>query len=300
MPCDVYRECTLGRSLGESLDELIGKEEIPVAVREQIMRLYDAAMCKQLKAMCQPPEQARRNSQSKPEQLHARIEDGQLETYRFYNGSWTFDLKQARFKAPSQGKSSRDIQNVHVVAVDATVAELEQAPIDEPALEAAASGIVDEGNAAATTADTWDDDSLMQQFDGACDPEPPTTHATPACAAHTAASRTKRLPQLDGEDDDDDDWALAEDAPANLADDPLQDLPGDASLRGEELNSEDDSDNEGGIGGAQAVPYKNTVHAQFKKVKRQRNKYNCELIAGVATIDGLDYAFTKCDATFLF
>ena len=50
----------------------------------------------------------------------------------------------------------------------------------------------------------------------------------------------------------------------------------------------------------QAVQYANTVHAQFRKVKRQRNKWNCELTAGVATIDGLDYVFTKCDANFLF
>ena len=51
---------------------------------------------------------------------------------------------------------------------------------------------------------------------------------------------------------------------------------------------------------SQAVAYSNTVHAQFRKVKRQRNKWNCELTAGVATIDGLDYVFTKCDANFLF
>ena len=36
------------------------------------------------------------------------------------------------------------------------------------------------------------------------------------------------------------------------------------------------------------------------QVKRQRNKWSCELTAGVATIDGLDYLFTKCDANFLF
>ena len=48
------------------------------------------------------------------------------------------------------------------------------------------------------------------------------------------------------------------------------------------------------------MAYSNTVHAQFRKVKRQRNKWNCELAAGVATIDGLDYVFTKCDANFLF
>lgn len=297
------------------MDDLIGKEEIPVAMREQIMRMYDAAMCEQLTDS--------RMSQIKAEQLHARIEDGQLETYRFFNGSWTFDLKRARLKGrafnSSPGQSSRDgrnIQNVHVVAVDVKVAELEQAPIEEAPLEASASGVADEGNTAATTADTWDDEfAMMQQFDGASDPvEPLATHATPACAAHDAASRGTRLPQLDGEDDDDDDWALAEDAPASPADDPLQDVPGGARGRdsssalpasgfdsAEELNSDDDSDGGGGGGrGAQAVQYTNTVHAQFRKVKRQRNKWNCELTAGVATIDGLDYAFTKCDANFLF
>ena len=43
------------------------------------------------------------------------------------------------------------------------------------------------------------------------------------------------------------------------------------------------------------------MFAQFKKVKRMagsKNKWNCELLAGIATIDGLDYAFTKCEAVF--
>ena len=49
------------------------------------------------------------------------------------------------------------------------------------------------------------------------------------------------------------------------------------------------------------APVPNTVFAQFKKVKRMagsKNKWNCELLAGIATIDGLDYAFTKCEAVF--
>ena len=50
------------------------------------------------------------------------------------------------------------------------------------------------------------------------------------------------------------------------------------------------------------APVPNTVFAQFKKVKRQpsKNKWNCELLAGTATIDGLDYAFTKCEAVFAY
>jgi len=207
-------------------------------------------------------------------------------------------------------RDGRDIKNVHVVAVDCKVAELDQAPIEEAPLEATASGALDEGNAAATTADTCDDEFF--QFDGAGDPAEPPAAACAARAepqaAHVAVPRATRLPQLDGEDDDEDDWALPGD------EDPLQDLPGGKRPRGsssalvadgggdsaEELNSDDDSDDGVGRGGAQAVQYTNTVHAQFRKVKRQRNKWNCELSAGVATIDGLDYAFTKCDANFLF
>jgi len=76
-------------------------------------------------------------------------------------------------------------------------------------------------------------------------------------------------------------------------------MAGEDDEIGEALGSEDDSDDDR-PGGARTVEYKNTVHAQFRKVKRQRNKWNCELTAGVATIDGLDYVFTKCDANFLF
>ena len=322
MPADVYRGSTLGRALAASLDELIASQNIPASMREQIMRMYDASMCEQLK-------DSRLQVQGKADQLHGRIEDGKLETYNNYNGNWTFDLKQARMKgrafnsAPSSGYANRDgrvIQNVQVVAVDCKQAELEQAPIEEAPLEVAASGEADDGNAAATTADDEVDDALLQ-YDGASDPaEPPAAPAAPAaaCAAraeppatHAAAPRAARLPQMDGEDDDGDDgddWALPEDDA-----DPLQDLPGGSRPRGsssaltaggegdsgEELNSDDDSDDDVRRGGAQAT-YTNTVHAQFRKVKRQRNKWNCELTAGVATIDGLDYVFTKCDATWVF
>ena len=43
----------------------------------------------------------------------------------------------------------------------------------------------------------------------------------------------------------------------------------------------------------------NTLFAQFRKVKRQRNKWVCDLLAGTATLDNLDYAFARCDATFV-
>lgn len=305
MPADVYRGSTLGRALAASLDELIASQDIPASMREQIMRMYDTAMCKRLK-------DDQLHTAGKVDQLHGRIEDGKLVNYNNFNGSWTFDLKQARLKgrafnsAPSSGYANRDgrvIQNVQVVAVDCKQAELEQAPIEEAPLEVAASGEADDGNAAATTADDEADDALFQ-YDGASDPaEPPAAHAAPAAPA-AAWPRAARLPQMDGEDDDGDDWALPEDDA-----DPLQDLPGGSRPRGsssaltageagdsgEELNSDDDLDDDVRPRGAQAA-YTNTVHAQFRKVKRQRNKWNCELTAGVATIDGLDYVFTKCDA----
>ena len=295
MPAPVYRGCTLGQALEKSLDDLIGKEEIPMAMREQIMRLYDTAICEQLK-------DSRMSQAAKAEQLHGRIEDGKLETYRFFNGNWTFDLKTARLKGRAfseSGPGSRDgcvIKNLHVEAVDCKVAELEQAPIEETPLVASASGEADEGNTAATTADDELDDAL-QQFDGASDPAEPTA-ALVAPAASATASRSMRLPQLDGEGDEEENWDEVEE--------PQQDVPGGGRNStaldddgAEELNSDDDSENDTG-GGAQAVQYTNTVHAQFRKVKRQRNKWNCELTAGVAKIDGLEYAFTKCDANFLF
>ena len=57
-----------------------------------------------------------------------------------------------------------------------------------------------------------------------------------------------------------------------------------------------------GIKHEEGKPPPNTVFAQFKKVKRQasKQKWNCELLAGTATIDGFDYAFTKCDAVFAY
>ena len=165
MPADVYRGSTLGRALSASLDELIASQDIPASMREQVMRLYDAAMCEQLKDSVL-------QVQGKADQLHGRIEDGKLETYRFVNGNWTFDLKQARLKghafnsAPGSGFANRDgraIQGVHVVAVDCKQAELEQAPIEEAPLEVTASGEADDGNAAATTADDEVDDAISQR-----------------------------------------------------------------------------------------------------------------------------------------
>ena len=46
--------------------------------------------------------------------------------------------------------------------------------------------------------------------------------------------------------------------------------------------------------------YSNTILAQYKKVKRVRNKFQCELIAGIADIDGKTMPFTKCDAIWEF
>ena len=43
-----------------------------------------------------------------------------------------------------------------------------------------------------------------------------------------------------------------------------------------------------------------TFHSFLISALLLANKWNCELTAGVATIDGLDYVFTKCDANFLF
>ena len=229
MPADVYRGSTLGSALSASLDELISSQDIPASMREQIMRLYDKAMCEQILAL--PALKDGLQVQGKADQLHGRIEEGKLETYRFFNGNWTFDLKQARLKghafnsAPGSGYANRDgrvIQNVHVVAVDCKQAELEQAPIEEAPLEATASGAADEGNEAATIDEADDEvgDDAIFQNDGASDPAEPPAAATAACAVraaraappatHAAAPRAARLPQLDGEDDDEDDWALAE------------------------------------------------------------------------------------------
>ena len=176
MPADVYRGSTLGKALAASLDELIASQDIPASMREQVMRLYDAAMCEQLK-------DGQLQVRGKADQLHGRIEDGKLETYRFVNGNWTFDMKQARLKghafnsSHSSGFVNRDgrvIENLHVAAVDEKQAALEQAPIEEAPLQLAASGDADEANAAATTADDDADDGLYQ-YDGASDPREPSS-----------------------------------------------------------------------------------------------------------------------------
>ena len=91
MPADVYRGSTLGKALAASLDELIASQDIPASMREQVMRLYDAAMCEQLK-------DGQLQVRGKADQLHGRIEDGKLETYRNFDMKWTFDMKQARLK----------------------------------------------------------------------------------------------------------------------------------------------------------------------------------------------------------
>ena len=128
MPADVYRGSTLGKALAASLDELIASQDIPASMREQVMRLYDAAMCEQLK-------DGQLQVRGKADQLHGRIEDGKLETYRNFDMKWTFDMKQARLKghafnsSHSSGFVNRDgrvIENLHVAAVDEKQAALEQ------------------------------------------------------------------------------------------------------------------------------------------------------------------------------
>ena len=149
MPADVYRGSTLGKALAASLDELIASQDIPASMREQVMRLYDAAMCEQLK-------DGQVQVRGKADQLHGRIEDGKLETYRFVNGNWTFEMKQARLKGHAFNcrtarprEQSRVIENLHVAAVEKQ-AVLEQAPIEEALSSSPPRGCA---NAAATTAD---------------------------------------------------------------------------------------------------------------------------------------------------
>eukprot|EP00908_Phaeocystis_cordata_P021111 Transcript_3414.p1 GENE.Transcript_3414~~Transcript_3414.p1 ORF type:complete len:305 (-),score=134.29 Transcript_3414:86-1000(-) len=304
MPAPVYRGCSLGVHLAGALDELIAKEEIPEQMREQVMRLFDTAMCDQLK-----DNSVAGSTAKKAEKLQGRIEEGQLETYRFVNNSWTFDLAQAKFKglAFDLKTGAKDVpfkQHVHIEAVDAKFAELEQEPEELAPLQAAASAADDEVDAPATIAndEDWEDEEGAGQFDGADDPVVPP--AEQAAAHRAAAAPRPPLPQLDGDGFDDD-----EELDGGTFDDPLDDRPGGGSssavgeLVGEELNSDDDSEEDvrrpGGAGRG-AGAHTNSVHAQFRKVKRQRNKWHCELTAGIAKLDGLDYAFTKCDATFLF
>ena len=61
--------------------------------------------------------------------------------------------------------------------------------------------------------------------------------------------------------------------------------------------SEEDGANATGVEHGFGAP--NTLFAQFRKVKRQRNKWVCDLLAGTATLDNRDYAFARCDATFV-
>ena len=117
------------------------------------------------------------------------------------------------------------------------------------------------------------------------------------------------LPQFDGDfvDDDDGDW---EDA-APEEDEDLDSRSKRQRLAGagddEELNSDDDDDDglvqpEGAmtVGAEQRAWQTNQILAQYIKVKRTRQKWTCKLKAGIARLNGRDYAFTSCDAELVY
>jgi len=73
------------------------------------------------------------------------------------------------------------------------------------------------------------------------------------------------------------------------------DAPAELVDSGEELNSDDDDDAEEAVVAGEP---NNLVLAQFDKVKRTRNKWHCTFKAGMASLNGIEYAFTNCEAEF--
>jgi len=210
----IYRESCLGKSLKTAVDEMVLVETLPENLVDVAMQLFDAAIREHIK-----PSRII-TSTTRPTALEGEIRDGKVESYRFVDNVWTFNLAKAAFKGGvfAVGRNALHVDRVRVICADAKVFELPP------------------GGAGSSAAGGSSDAQLLAQFDGASCELPPGFVAK-AKAAFASGSRgarhdvaaarepragavapARRIPQGDGEDDDDlleeeddDEW---EEAPA--------------------------------------------------------------------------------------
>ncbi|EPQ29371.1 uncharacterized protein PFL1_03126 [Pseudozyma flocculosa PF-1] len=71
--------------------------------------------------------------------------------------------------------------------------------------------------------------------------------------------------------------------------------PSDGDEIGSDLDDSDDDDADGGVDGD---GNDDMLLCLYDKVQRVKNKWKCVLKDGVASIDGRDYLFTKCNGEF--
>lgn len=82
MSYEIYRECTLGRTLTNSLDEMVQSKEMTPVMALRILLQFDKSMHRIIS-----------------NEIRSRaIIKGRLSTYRFFDDVWTFVLKEVRLK----------------------------------------------------------------------------------------------------------------------------------------------------------------------------------------------------------
>lgn len=207
----IYRESCLGKALKSALDQMELVESLPVHLTDVAMQVFDAAVLDDFKSnKCI-------ESTGAPHSLKGEIRDGVVESYRFVDNVWTFDLASATFKGVAFAPKipALKVHRIRVIAADVKVVELPT------------------GNAGPSGAGLSSDAHLLAQFDGASCELPPSLSARAMAACDRGASfpiagprvepwqrppTTPKIPQADGDVDDDfleeeeeDDW---EDAPA--------------------------------------------------------------------------------------
>lgn len=191
----VYRDSCLGKALKSALDEMEMKEVLPSHFTDVAMQAFDAAVLDNLK-----PEKLIMST-VRPVSLTGEIREGVVESYRFVDNVWTFDLASAKFKGNvfAAKTSVLHVDRIRVIAADVKVVEL-------PSGDAGPSG---EGLSS--------DAHLLAQFDGACCELPLPARAVAARGRGSAipvpalrveqrqrpAAELRMVPQADGDVDDD-------------------------------------------------------------------------------------------------
>lgn len=108
MNYQLYRETTLGQTLQDALDELMGAGKLNNNLAARVLREFDKAISVAL-------ERKVKNRLS--------IKCSRLRTYRFYNNVWTLFLKDAEFREVQELIS---VDYVKIVACDGKTALMAQ------------------------------------------------------------------------------------------------------------------------------------------------------------------------------
>ncbi|KAK4134108.1 transcription initiation factor IIA, gamma subunit [Trichocladium antarcticum] len=103
---DLYRHGSLGSSLTDALDELIGDERIDPQLAMKVLTQFDRIIAETLQ-----------------EKIKARLTfKGSLDTYRFCDEVWTFLIRNVTFKLDNGGQTVQ-ADKVKIVSCSAKRAE---------------------------------------------------------------------------------------------------------------------------------------------------------------------------------